>query len=457
MGMLSQFACSQILALTSCYSIVASSIPAWQAECLKTHQRGTLLMVSFGACITMGLAIAYWLVYGFAFTQPMETSWRAPIGFSLFFIVPPLILIWLMPESPRWLMLQAREQEAISVLSALNELPEDSEDVRRELLQIKNAVVYMASQPASQMFTNGEYRFLQRTLLAIMLQIMQQFTGVNLFMQYLGAMFANQLHFAPRLSMLLAACCASAFFLASLIAVIGIDRFWGRRTLTIFGATGMCLCMVALAAFNWAGTTERLAAGFSVMAAFLFLYNSFFAIGWQGMSWMWAVELTPLSIRGPANAAATAASWLASFVVVICTPPMFTNITWRTYIVFACFNCAWVPIIYLLYPETGGRGLEEVDILFQGATHLGNPWLSVVKVARSEPHWYDKNGDPTDSSAMSNSNDEEKNSSVGWHSSPDPLWRAPVESSQSRDMSADSDAAPAPVISRHSSRPATRD
>lgn len=136
-------------------------------------------MVSFGACITLGLSISYWLVYGFSFVQPSSTSWRAPIGFSLFFIVPPLLLVFLMPESPRWLMLQAREQEAISTLSALNEMPEDSEDTRRELLQIKNAVVYMASQPVSQIFTNGEYRYLQRTLLAVGLQVMQQFTGTS--------------------------------------------------------------------------------------------------------------------------------------------------------------------------------------------------------------------------------------------------------------------------------------
>lgn len=416
-------------------------------------------MVSFGACITLGLSIAYWLTYAFAFTQPSSTSWRAPIGFSLFFIVPPLILMALMPESPRWLMLQAREGEAISVLSAFNEMPEDSEDVRRELLQIKNAVVYMASQPASQMFSNKEYRYLHRTLLAVLLQVMQQFTGVNLFFQYLGSMFNNQLHFAPRLSMLLAACCSTEFFLASLVAVVGIDRFWGRRTLTMFGATGMCLCMIALTCLNWAGNTERMNTAYYAMAVFLFLYNSFFAIGWQGMSWMWAVELTPLSIRGPANAIATAASWLSSFVVVICTPAMFTNITWGTYIVFGCFNFLWIPIIYFLYPETGGRSLEEVDILFKGAAELGHPWTSVVKVARIEPHWYDKNGDPTDSSAMSNSNDEEKNSSAGWHSSPDPLWRSPVDDDwTSRDIGADSGAAPAPVISRRSSsRPATRD
>ena len=231
-------------------------------------------MVSFGACLTAGLALSYWFIYAFSFAQPSAVSWRAPIALSLIFIVPALLLISFLPESPRWLILQAREQEAISVLSALNEMPEDSEDVRREILQIKNAVIYMAKAPMTRVFSNGDYRYLHRTLLAIGLQIMQQFTGVNLFMQYLGGMFANQLHFDPRLSMLLAACSSTEFFLASFVAVIGIDRFWGRRTLTIFGSTGMCICMILLCALNWYGTAKKVTSAFYAMAAFLFLYNT---------------------------------------------------------------------------------------------------------------------------------------------------------------------------------------
>ncbi len=62
---------------------------------------------------------------------------------------------------------------------------------------------------------------------------------------------------------------------------------------------------------------------------------------------MWAVELVPLSIRGPANAMSTAANWLSNFIVVLCAPIMFSNITWKTYVVFAVTNFCFVPIIYL--------------------------------------------------------------------------------------------------------------
>ena len=254
-------------------SFVASSIPSWQAECLKTHQRGTLLLVSFGTCITFGVMVSYWIVYGLSFAQPSSVAWRFPISFAMFFTLPALLIVCFMPESPRWLLLKGREKEAVSVLSALNEVPEDSEDVRREVLQIKYAVKHMASAPASNVFSNGQYRYLHRTLLAILLQVMQQWTGVNLFIQYLGSMFRNQLLYSEETSMLLAACCSTEFFVASLAAVVTIDRFWGRRTLTMFGASGMCFCMIMLCIFNYIGSEKHMWA-FKVMTLFLFLYNT---------------------------------------------------------------------------------------------------------------------------------------------------------------------------------------
>lgn len=288
------------------------SVPAWQAECTKAHRRGTMLMVSSGACIAAGLALAYWVDFAFAWVAPSSASWRVATAFQ---IVPALLAVCLLlflPESPRWLILTGREQGALDVLSALSDTEPDDEDIRQEFLQIKDAILVMARGGFRSAFSMGEYRHLHRTVLAFCLQLMQQFTGINLFTQYLALMFVTRTNYQAWVARLLGGSVATVLFLASFVAVVGIDRFWGRRSLAMFGSSGMCVSLIILTVMNYVDT----AATHVVMVVFVAVYVAFFAIGWQGMSWLWAVELTPLSTRGPANALSTAGNWLANFVVV---------------------------------------------------------------------------------------------------------------------------------------------
>jgi MFS family permease len=146
-----------------------------------------VLLVSFGGCITLGLAIGYWLSYGFSWVQTYSVAWRFPVAFSIVFLLPALIMAILLPESPRYLLLCGKEREALNVLSALEELPTDHEDVRREVLLVKNTVLKLAGGSSfSAMFTMGKERHLHRVILAVLLSIMQQMTGgmdpVNLIM-----------------------------------------------------------------------------------------------------------------------------------------------------------------------------------------------------------------------------------------------------------------------------------
>ena len=175
---------------------------------------------------------------------------------------------------------------------------------------------------------------------------------------------------------------------------------------------------------------------------------------------MWSVELIPLNIRGPANAMATAANWISNFIVVICGPPLFSHSLWRTYIFFIVTNFLIVPIIYFFYPETGSRSLEEVDVLFKAAGTKGNPWFSVVKVAKEEPRWFDKNGEPTDSyggSSEKSEYDPEKGRSSSENSDPERAHSRPSLSHNrvlrpSGDSWETRGAAPAPAVNRMHSR-----
>lgn len=141
----------------------------------------------------------------------------------------------------------------------------------------------------------------------------------------------------------MAACNGTEYFLASWIAVFTVEKV-GRRKLMLFGAAGMAGSMAVLAATSrystdtLPGSTELTARGKGsgiAAAVFLFVFNTFFAIGWLGMTWLYPAEIVPLRIRAPANAVATSANWLFNFLIVMITPVSFDSIGYQTYIIFA--------------------------------------------------------------------------------------------------------------------------
>ncbi|KAL6161143.1 hypothetical protein ACJQWK_08696 [Exserohilum turcicum] len=368
-----------------------STAPAYQAECVKSHRKGTVLMISAGAFVSAGIALSYWLVFGFAFLSSSSASWRVPIALQIIFALPAIAMLFVLPESPRWLILTGREQEALTVLAALNDGNPDSCDTKDEFLQIKDAILIMAQGSSAGMFSNKERRGFHRVVLAYFVQVFQQATGINLVLQYLSWIFLSRMSYTGWLARLLASCSATLYFLASFIVVVGIDRFWGRRSLMMFGASGMSGCMVLITILQYLWSENRTNAGRIASTVFLFLFSVFFAIGWQGMAWLYQVEIVPLRIRGPANGLSTSANWLLNFVIVFITPIAFERISYQTWIIFAATNFAIIPLVYFFYPETAFRSLEEVDVIFQLAEDApGNPWLNAVIVSKVEPLWFGK-------------------------------------------------------------------
>lgn len=291
-----------------------STIPAYQAECVKSHRKGTLLMVSTGAFIAFGYALSYWMVFAFAYTGTSSATWRAPVAIQIMFALPVIFLMLFLPESPRWLILTGREKEALTVLAALNDAEPDSHEIRDEFLQIKDAILVMASGSTSKLFSNRDRRGFHRLTLAYFVQVFAQGTGINLVLQYLSWIFFTRMGYAGWLSRLLASCSATTYFIASFLAVIGIDRFWGRRSLMIFGASGMSGCMIIITITQYLWTIQNISAGRIASTVFLFAFSIFFAIGWQGIAWLYQVEVVPLRIRGPANALSTKINWIVNSV-----------------------------------------------------------------------------------------------------------------------------------------------
>ncbi|KAL5118774.1 hypothetical protein ACEQ8H_003277 [Pleosporales sp. CAS-2024a] len=371
-----------------------STAPAYQAECVKSHRKGTILMISAGAFVSLGYALSYWFVFAFTYVNNTNAAWRVPLALQISFALPAIAMLLFLPDSPRWLILTGREQEALTVIAALNDDEPDAFEVRDEFLQIKDAILVMAQGTTSSLFSNKDRRGFHRVVLGFFVQIFQQGTGINLVLQYLSWIFFTRMGYSGWLSRLLASCSATTCFLASFVTVVGIDRFWGRRFLMIFGASAMSGCMILITITQYLWTIKQVYAAKIASTLFLFLFSVFFAIGWQGMAWLYQVEIVPLRIRGPANALSTLGNWVVNFTIVFITPIAFANIGYRTWIIFAVTNFSIIPLVYYLYPETASRALEEVDVIFFLADEApGNAWLNAVRISLHEPLWFGKKGE----------------------------------------------------------------
>lgn len=259
-----------------------------------------------GALITGGIMISYWFDYGtfspshgllapglaksatlltaipgMSFTAPNQIAWRLPIAFQIVFALIIVCTIMGLPESPRWLILKGRETEAMEVLTALADADENDKFVRNEFQAIKDTVLEQASGTFSDCFAMTRDREFHRVALAYINQMFQQISGINLITYYAATLF-GRIGLNDNLSRLLAACNGTEYFLASWIAVALVEKT-GRRKLMMFGAGGMSLSMVVLAVTSKYSAKPYMNTGSGIVAAvFLFVFNTFFAIGWLG-------------------------------------------------------------------------------------------------------------------------------------------------------------------------------
>ncbi|KAK8100008.1 hypothetical protein PG999_010382 [Apiospora kogelbergensis] len=350
-----------------------STVPTWQSETSRSHKRGKLVMIE-GALITCGIMISYWIDLGFSFLDG-SIAWRFPLAFQLVFCIFILALIWNLPESPRWLVLKEREDEALDVLAALADTTIDDKDVRNEFVAIKDTVLEMKKGRFRDLFTQGKDR------------CSEQISGINLITYYAPVIYAG-LGMSSFMARLLAAINGTEYFIASWPAVYLVERV-GRRKLMLFGAAGQAASMAVLAGVN--SQPENASCQIAAIV-FLFVFNTFFAIGWLGMTWLYPAEIVPLRIRAPANALSTSGNWIFNFMVVMITPIAFNSIKYQTYIIFAVINAFMVPSVYFFYPETAYRSLEEMDAIFHKVDGAA-AYFQVVNVARDEPRRYGKNGE----------------------------------------------------------------
>lgn len=213
-------------------------------------------------------------------------------------------------------------------------------------------------------------------------QIAQQLSGCNAVIYYLPVLLKQSLNQTEFMSLLIGGVNMIVYAIFATFSWFFIEKI-GRRKLFIGGMTGQMVSMIIVFGCLIPGTP-----GPAKGAVFgLFLYMSFFGASILPLPWLYPAEISPIRTRAKANAVSTCSNWLFNFTVVMITPVMIEHISWRTYLFFAVMNAVFIPPMIFFYPETAGRSLEEIDLIFAKG-YCEN--MSYVRAAKELPKLSDE-------------------------------------------------------------------
>ncbi|EKM58322.1 uncharacterized protein PHACADRAFT_252546 [Phanerochaete carnosa HHB-10118-sp] len=368
---------------------LSMAVPLYNAELAPPEVRGSLVALQQLA-ITFGIMVSFWIDYGTNFIGgtgegQSEAAWRIPLALQL---VPAIILgvgIMFMPFSPRWLVNNGRDDEALTVLSHVRSLPQDSDIVQIEFLEIKaqylfekqtSAIKYPHWQDGS-FSSNFKLAFfdylslvttrtlLFRTAIGTLTMFFQQWTGVNAILYYAPTIFQELGLTGNTLSLLATGVVGIVMFLATIPAVIWVDNT-GRKPILVSGAFIMAACHIIIAILtglfhkDWAAHRSE---GWAA-CALVWVFAMAFGYSWGPCAWILVAEIWPLSIRGKGVSIAASSNWMNNFIVGQVTPSMIKHLGFGTFVFFGTFSFLGGLFILFFVPETKGLGLEEMDEVF---------------------------------------------------------------------------------------------
>jgi sugar porter (SP) family MFS transporter len=318
--------------------------PLYIAEVAPARVRGALVSVNQLAIVT-GILMAYFVNWIFAGSGPSNWRWMYGMGAipSVFFF----LLLLRVPESPRWLVKNGREDEARTVLTRADSAEAAAAGIReiKETLALEEGSFRELFRPA----------FRRPLLIAVVLAVFQQITGINAILYYAPRIFEGA-GFARMSAIGQSAVVGLVNMLFTVVAIVLADKV-GRRPMLLVATGGMGVSLLLLgAAFKF----PLLPA--SALLFIILLYIAFFASAMGPLVWVVMAEIFPIKVRGSAMGLATLALWFADFVVTLTFPVISDRFHPASAFWLYGAMCALdLVFMWFVLPETKGKTLEEIE------------------------------------------------------------------------------------------------
>ncbi|TVY23076.1 Lactose permease [Lachnellula hyalina] len=346
-------------------AIAHGSAPLLIAELVHPQHRAIFTTI-YNSTWYFGSIVAAWLTYG-TFTIKNAWSWRIPSIVQALPSVIQLIAIWLVPESPRYLVAKGKTDRALHTLAKCHA----NGNIEDELVQIEFREIHDTIKLEQEFESNGWFDLFKtvgnrrRLLILFTLGFFSQWSGNGLVSYYMSDVLGKAGVSNKKTQLEINGILNIINFLTAVTMCFFIDKL-GRRPLFLFATGGMfatfCVWTICAAQFTLHGNP---AAGYAEIV-FIFIFYVFYNSAWSGLLVGYAVEILPYRLRAKGLTLMFLAIDLALFFNSYVNPVALDALNWKYYIVYDVWLFVELLTVYFFYIETRNTPLEEIVKFFDG-------------------------------------------------------------------------------------------
>jgi len=361
--------------------IASMNAPMYIAEIAPAEKRGNLVTF-YQLAIVIGFFVVFLATYfignGLSESENISTGWRYMFWSELIPAGLFLGLLFLVPKSPRWLMLKGKEEEAQNVLISIH----GKDNASQELKEIRESLEKDSKGEKASIFSKS---LLPIIIIGTILSILQQFTGINAVLYYGADIFEQALGFGKEDILLQQILLATVNLVFTFIAMFTVDKL-GRKPLLIIGGFGMLIGFLMMgftlyfsdySQLNSAGLPTISSSEGIISLIGILIFIGSFAMSMGPVVWVILSEIFPNRVRSVAMSIAVAGQWLANYFVSQSFPIIVESKAnklqidggiWNNalpYFLFSGFIILIIVFVWKFIPETKGKTLEEMETLFE--------------------------------------------------------------------------------------------